>query len=763
MGTKIKRTGITSVFRRPLRLLLQKVLKESFLMSKNTSSAPTNNNDEIDIGQQLHNLWTHKYKIALAVLTGGVVGALFSMAATPVYRADAMLEIETKQNQILTEINSIFSNEPLPSEAELELIQSRMVLCKTVNDLQLDQVVTPKYFPVFGQMMHNLSSDTDPELKIAEFRVQEDWLNKNIQLDVKDSTSYTITLPNKQTVEGRVGTPLNVNKETVLKIDQILAEPGQAFVLTKLSLLSSIDNIKSNLSVQSKGKTSPIINLNYTGTNPQQITSVLNTIADNYVSKNRERDIQVASSGLAFISEELPRLKETLQEAENKLNAYRKQSGSLDIPVESRGALESLANIETQITLLRTEEAGLAELYTPEHPSYKAILDKLAVLENAKNKIDRQIANLPNTQQEVIRLTRDVETNQATYVQLLSKQQELNIMQASAQGNVRVVDHAIKPELPIAPRKAVLTLLSALGAGTLAALWLLLRSRIRPGITSTEEIEDLNLDVVALVPHSKVQQKRDILTGKFKSLAKRSTPSLLASEDTTDIAVEAIRALRTNIYFSMIDTTNNVLMVTGAAPEAGKSFISANLAAVIAQSGKTVLLIDTDMRKGYLDRVFNMENDIGLADILSGQASPSSAVRPTSVENLSLITNGGYPRNPSELLMDQRFNDLIAYAKKKYDYVVIDTPPVLAVTDASIIGQHASTTLMVARYGHTSVKELDTSVDRLAQSKITVKSVILNGMKREAGNNYAYYSYAGYNNSGKSKRYEQKYESKQKS
>ena len=308
---------------------------------------------------------------------------------------------------------------------------------------------------------------------------------------------------------------------------------------------------------------------------------------------------------MAFISEELPRLKETLQEAENKLNAYRERAGSLDIPLESKGALESLTSIETQITLLKTEEAGLAELYTPEHPSYKAVLDKLAVLERAKSKINQQIAGLPNTQQEVIRLTRDVETNQATYVQLLAKQQELNIMKASAQGNVRVVDHAYTPEQPIAPRKAVITALSALAAGALASMWVMLQGRMRRGITSSEEIENLNLEVAALVPYSKTQQKRDLLKRKFKSLTGRSN-YLLANEDASDVAVEAIRALRTNIYFSMLDARNNVLMITGAAPEAGKSFISANLATVMAQSGKRVLLIDTDMRKGYLDQLFKL-------------------------------------------------------------------------------------------------------------------------------------------------------------
>lgn len=709
-------------------------------MYKQYPSSASSNNDEIDFGQQLHNLWLHKSKIATALIAGGLLGAVFSFASTPVYRADAMLEIETKQNQILTEINNMLSNEPAPSEAEIELVQSRMVIGKTVDELQLDQEVKATYFPVFGNMIHNLSGNDDPILKIGTFTVSEEWINKPFKLTVKDSKNYILTLPNGTAKEGRVGTPLKINNETVLKVDQILAETEQDFELTKFSKLSAIENIKNQLSVISKGKTSPIINLAYTDVDPKKTSAVLNSIADNYVAQNRERDIQVASSGLAFISEELPRLKETLQEAENKLNAYRERAGSLDIPLESKGALESLTSIETQITLLKTEEAGLAELYTPEHPSYKAVLDKLAVLERAKSKINQQIAGLPNTQQEVIRLTRDVETNQATYVQLLAKQQELNIMKASAQGNVRVVDHAYTPEQPIAPRKAVITALSALAAGALASMWVMLQGRMRRGITSSEEIENLNLEVAALVPYSKTQQKRDLLKRKFKSLTGRSN-YLLANEDASDVAVEAIRALRTNIYFSMLDARNNVLMITGAAPEAGKSFISANLATVMAQSGKRVLLIDTDMRKGYLDQLFKLTPEYGLADILSGHVSPAKAVCETQIENLHLISNGGYPKNPSELLMDSRFTELLANAQKRYDYVIIDTPPVLAVTDATIVGQLAGTVLLVSRYGNTTTRELEISADRLRQNKINIKGVILNGMKREANSMYDYYAY----------------------
>ena len=171
--------------------------------------------------------------------------------------------------------------------------------------------------------MHNVSGDPDPKLTVGSFTVQDEWFNKTFTLTAKSNKAYTLTLPDKRVVEGKVGVPLKINNQTTLKIDQILANPGQEFALTKFSRISAIENIQNKLAVISKGKTSPIINLTFTGTDPKRTSVILNSIADNYVAQNRERDVQVASSGLAFISEELPRLKETLQDAENKLNAYR--------------------------------------------------------------------------------------------------------------------------------------------------------------------------------------------------------------------------------------------------------------------------------------------------------------------------------------------------------------------------------------------------------------------------------------------------------
>ena len=714
------------------------------MSTKNASRNQGSGQGEIDLSQQFRQLLSHKYPIAAAVLAGAFLGALYSFTSTPVYRADAMLEIETKQNQILTEINSMFSNEPSPSEVEIELVQSRLVVGKTVDDLHLDQVVNPKYFPLVGRMLHNLSSDIDPRLTLHTFTVQTEWLNQPIILKATDNKHYTLKLPDGTTAEGTVGQTLKINPQTIIQVDQILADGGQEFVLIKNTKLSAIQNIYNNLSVISKGKTSPIINLGYTGTRPEEIQLILNNIIDNYISQNKNRDIQVAAAGLAFISEELPRLKRNLEDAENRLNEYRTRSGSLDIPVEAKGALESLVAIETQITGLKTEEAGLAELYTPEHPAYKAVLDKLAVLNQAKNKINRQISDLPNIQQEVIRLTRDVDTNQATYVQLLNKQQELNIMQASAQGNVRVVDHAMTAERPIKPRKAMIILLSALTAGMLASAWYLFRGAVRRTLISPDEIEALNLEVLAIIPKSDVQTEQSGGLSKLKKTTQTATKYLLAQAEPTDVTVEAIRSLRTSIYFSIMDAKNNILMISGATPEAGKSFIAANLAIVMAQSEKKVLLIDADMRKGYLDQLFEAPVEQGLAEILSGQITPSQAVQPTQTPNLDIITHGTLPDNPSELLMSNRLRALLEWAKPRYDHIIIDTPPVLSVTDATIIGQMVGITLLVARYESTTALELDRSAAKLVQNNVPVKGVIFNGLDRNAQDVYSYYAYAKY-------------------
>ncbi|WP_143460331.1 polysaccharide biosynthesis tyrosine autokinase, partial [Klebsiella pneumoniae] len=162
-----------------------------------------------------------------------------------------------------------------------------------------------------------------------------------------------------------------------------------------------------------------------------------------------------------------------------------------------------------------------------------------------------------------------------------------------------------------------------------------------------------------------------------------------------DIAIEAIRGLRTSLHFAMMEARNNILMISGASPNAGKTFVSSNLSAVIAQTGKSVLYIDTDMRKGYAHKLFELDNNNGLSEILSGKVEVSQAVKKVHSAGFDFISRGQVPPNPAELLMHRRFGELLAWAEKKYDIVILDTPPILAVTDPAIIGHYAGTTLLV--------------------------------------------------------------------
>lgn len=713
-----------------------------------TSRQASMDNDEIDLAQLFSTLWFHKYHIGTAIVACALLGGIYAFGSTPVYKADAMLEFSGRKNQILGDLTDVLGgSQQSPTDAEVELIRSRLVIGQSIEDLALDTRITPKYFPVLGKWWQR--SDVPPVLSLGIFSVPDAWLGKPFELTAHSKVDYTLTTPDGEQLSGKVGEKLSIDADSELLVTKLIAPQGQDFELVKYSFLNTVDNVRANLSAAPKGKNSAIIGLSYTGVDAVKNQQILNQIIHNYVLQNRDKEVQVAASGLAFIGQELPRLKEELQQSENKLNNYRAKSGSLDMPTEAKGTLDSLTKIEMQITDLRAEEAGLAERYTKEHPAYRALLDKINVLNQAKTKLNQQIAGMPQTQQEIIRLTRDVEINQAIYVQLLNKQQELSILKASSQGNVRVVDTAMTAEKPIKPKKGMIILLASLLGGMAAAGWVLAKSMLNRGITSAEEIEALGMGVFASVPFSETQRKRDILLAKLKrqSPTHARANTLLALKDPADVAVEAIRALRTSLYFSLMDAKTHVVMISGATPGVGKSFVSANLAAVMAQADKKVLLIDGDMRKGYMHQLLEMEMGQGLAEILASKDGDFEPyIKATHLGNMYFLSGGSTPKNPSELLLNGRINAFLKWASQQFDYVILDTPPVLAVTDAAVMGQHADVSLLVARFGQTGTRELEACMTRFDNSNVTIKGVILNGIKRTAVNYYEYESYTKYAN-----------------
>lgn len=708
------------------------------------SSASTEGNDEIDIGRLFGTVLEARWWVLGITAVFALLAVIYVLFATPIYKADALVQIEQNAgNSLVNDINSALSNKPPASAAEMQLIQSRLVMGQTVDDLNLDISVAKNTFWLFGAGWDRLHGRQNDTVKVSSFALPAGMGKDTFTLEVLSPTQYQLTSDNGFSAKGQVGQPLE-KAGISITVDAIKAQVGDTFTVTKYSTLGMINQLQGNLTVAENGKDTGVLSLSYTGEDKDQIRAILDSITRNYLEQNVQRKSEEAAKSLKFLAEQLPDVRTRLDDAENKLNAYRQQQDSVDLSLEAKSVLDTMVNIDAQLNELTFKEAEISKLYTKAHPAYRTLLEKRKTLEDEKARLNGRVTQMPKTQQEIVRLTRDVESGQQVYMQLLNKQQELKITEASTVGDVRIVDSAITQPGIVKPQKALIVLGSIILGLILSIVGVLLRSLFNRGIESPAVLEEAGLSVYASIPLSEWQKSRDNATVLGVKGARRNKQSqLLAVGNPTDLAIEAIRSLRTSLHFAMMQASNNVLMLTGVSPSIGKTFVCANLAAVISQTNKRVLLIDCDMRKGYTHELLGTTNVNGLSDVLSGVGDISRCTQKTSVPNFDLIPRGQVPANPSELLMSDRFGELVKWASQNYDLVLIDTPPILAVTDAAIVGRHAGTTLMVARYAVNTLKEVETSMSRFEQNGIHVRGVILNSIFRRAAGyqDYGYYEY----------------------
>ncbi|HBX7361364.1 TPA: polysaccharide biosynthesis tyrosine autokinase, partial [Klebsiella pneumoniae] len=574
------------------------------------------------------------------------------------------------------------------------------------------------------------SSDSDTEIP-------------KLKLKVKDANNYIVTF-NDHEFEGKVGVLLDSNGIS-LKVDSIEAKPGTEFVISYVSKLQAITDLQEIFSVADQGKDTGILSLSLTGPDPLLLEKTLNSISNNYLAQNVARQAAQDAKSLEFLNQQLPKVRNDLDIAEDKLNQYRRQKDSVDLSLEAKSVLEQIVNVDNQLNELTFRESEISQLYTKEHPTYKALMEKRKTLQDEKAKLNERVSAMPKTQQDILQLSRDVDSGQAVYMQLLNRQQELNIAKSSAIGNVRIIDDAVSQPKPVKPKKIIIVLVGIVLGGMISIGIVLLRIFLRRGIESPEQLEELGINVYASIPISETFANKTLQNTKLRRKAGSEYQSFLAVDNPADLAIEAIRGLRTSLHFAMMEARNNVLMISGASPNAGKTFVSSNLAAIIAQTGKKVLFIDTDMRKGYTHKLFNLSNDNGLSDVLSGKIEVSKAIKKVSSAGFDYISRGMVPPNPAELLMHRRLGELITLVSQSYDIVILDTPPILAVTDAAIIGNYVGTTLLIARFEQNTTKEIEVSFKRFEQSGVIVKGCILNGVVKKASSYYSYgYSHYGY-------------------
>lgn len=710
--------------------------------------------DVIGLGEFLAVCMEYKWVVIAATLAAIVLGVAYALLAAPVYRADGLVQIEEKTNGIsaLKDLQPLLGDSTTVS-AELEILSSRMILGKVIEKLKLDVDVRPRTFPIIGKVVaRNYDGDDlnggvagldsyawgGEVIKLDFISVPKVAEDKKLEIVVKEGGRFELIDPDDNVaVIGNLGMRASKDGYTVY-ISKMVARPGQRFYVVKLSAEAAITKLRENFNVKERGKKSGILDVSLIGPDRYKISEVLDEILNTYVRKNVERKSEEAESTLRFLEEQLPSLKKDMGAAEAAYNSYRQSRGSLDLSIETQSVLQSLVEVDNQIVALRQERDEIRQNFTAEHPRVVAIDQRIDRLKERRKQFDQEISKLPDTQQKVLRLARDVEVTTTLYTNLVNTAQELKVSKAGTVGDVRIIDRAATAADPVGLKLPAIIVISAIAGLIFSGLAIAGMRSLRVVIEDPEVIESkIGIPVYATIPHS---IEEDVNINKAKR--SRTEAELLAVHSPDDEAIESLRSLRTALHFAMMDATANSILVTGSSPGLGKSFISKNFGAVLANSGQRVVIVDADMRRGHINKEFGLRRDVGVSEYVVGSASEFSVVKSTSVPNLWVVTTGQIPPNPSELLMHDRFKELLEMLCKQFDVVLVDAPPILAVSDAAIIGRYTGATLMVARAGRHPVAELQQAVKRLHQSGVKVKGFVFNDFNVER-QRYRY-GYQGY-------------------
>lgn len=705
--------------------------------------------DELRLTDYLQGIVANWRLIAAVTLAVTALGSVYAFLAPPIYKADAIIQVEQSPNADNGAANPRQQIEPLSrmfetkatTAAQIELLKSRLVTEATVRNLRLDLAAEPHTPPLVGNLLTALTTgkfgfSMPPFMDLAGFA----WGNETIDVSRFDTPSalygktftltsdadgaFTLSDPDGIAIaSGRVGEDVTAATSAGpvrLHVDRLTGRPGTRFDVTRSSTLDTVERLQKQLSVKETALQSGVIALTLQGANPVLTADVVNGIARQFIKQDVDRRSAEAEHTLAFLDQQLPQLRRELDAAEQRYNTFRNNHGTVDLSEESRLLLQQIVDNKTKLADLQRQRADLSQRFTASHPAVAALDAQIAQLQGSQSEMTKDVAALPDTEQTALRLLRDVRVDTGLYTNMLNSAQQLRVAKAGQIGNVRVVDFAETPDKPVWPKRVVVILIAFGGGLFVGILAAFVRKSLYGGVERADEIETvLGVPVFAVVPRSGLQ-----LRLQQNVMMRREGLHVLAAQSPQDIAVEGVRSLRTTLQLSLDQARNNVVMLTGSRPDAGKSFLSVNLAALVASAGKRVLVIDGDMRRGEVHSHFGVRHQPGLSDVLRG-ADLESVIQHEVLPGLDVLTKGSLPKHPSELLMSERFREVLETLSRRYELVIIDTPPVLAVTDSTIIGKHVGTTLLVVRYGRHPIGEISETAKRLETGGVNLKGVLL--------------------------------------
>ena len=608
------------------------------------------------------------------------------------------------------------------------------------------------------------------------------------------------------TAQNPVDTEIEIIKSRSMAEQVILRlQPPEAVALPLTELQDAANRLKTGFQVTEVGKKTGIIRLSYKSTDPRRARDVVNTLAQVYQEHNVDFKSQEASKTLEFIANQLGTTQNDLDGAEKNLQAFKSTSGAVKLDADNADLVKRLAEIDSQLSALSLQKkelefstallrqairqgevhtataalqndlgtgpltARLAELdvqrqtllseLSEGHPQVKALkaqIDEVQskllsiyeatlkgiarqeqALQQELGRYEEEFRKLPATERELGKLLRVTKVNADIYTFLLQKHEEARITKAATISNISVVDPAIIPDTPIKPQKLKNLLLGLLlglmlGAG-LAFFVEYLDDTLKGGEEARRVIGAPVLAVIPFIPPD-AEQNTELHSAMISHLRPKSP------------IAEAFRSLRTSIHYSAINSDKKVLLTTSTFPGEGKTTISANLAITLSQTGAKVLVIDGDLRRPSLHTKFGHSKIPGLSEVLAGGVPVQSILHNTGIPNLSLLSAGTTPPNPSELLGSEKMANLLLSLRAEYDHIIIDAPPVLAVTDAPLLTSHCDLVIIVLETERVPVKAAQRMAEMLSNVHAPVGGIVINDKIGASNERYGYYgrNYSGY-------------------
>lgn len=673
--------------------------------------------------------------LALGVFaTVMLLAGVYTLLAEPVYRADTLVRFDPvgRDSLLPGSLNAAQSSAELlraQKAAETEVMISREVVLPVVAALGVDISVGSArrdgWLPVGAR--HGVT--------VPQFRVPAARQDKPFMLSVEGGRFELQDRKKVLVASGTVGTPLRFQldgAEALIEVRAPADSPSIRLSVAQQSPLNAFEDVRKRLRMAELSRESGVVRLTFEDTDAVRSAAFLNGIVERYLSYTVSRKADQGQRMLEFVEAQLAPMKARVEAAEQALASYQQSQRAAPLNVEADALLRQRGDLERQWVDLQIKRDQLAQSVTAEHPELAAVLRQLGTVRAALDRLSTHSVKLPDQSREIVRLQREAQSEAALYTSMQAQAQQLRLASGGWMATAVQLDRAVTPIEKLRPRAGSVLSVGA-GFGLLLALAAtLLAHALQPTVTTAQSvISRAAPPTLAVIPESQAQKR--LMAGRMdeESLEELGTHRLLARASPEDPAVEALRSVHLSLMLRESSISTKVILVTSPSAGTGKSFVAANLAAVMAETGRRVLLVEADLRKPGLHKIVGIDEfAVGLSDLLSQSRSLERVIHRHPSAGFDVLLQGTRNKKKSSLLLSPVFESAIAELRGSYDHIVINGAPAMPSRDALVVGRLADIALLVVRAEQSLLQETRMAVRRLEHSGVKLEGLLFNGVKR---------------------------------